>query len=112
MRAIDNDAPPHNNITYSLLDSANNRFSINAVTGVISVDKMVGSSIDFETGSSHIIRVQASDGTSADTADVFIPVADVNDNEPLFIESSYTIRVDEITAVGTTILAVQVGFCY
>ena len=112
MLAIDNDESPFNTITYSLLDSANDRFSINATTGAISVDRTTGSSIDFETASSHTITVQASDGTLTDTAVVFIPVADINDNKPIFIEPSYTIRKSEITAIGTTILAVQVSNLY
>ena len=96
-------------ISYSLLTSADDRFSINSTTGEISVDKSTGSSIDFETASSHEIMVEASDGTNAGTAIVLILIADINDNMPIFLQPSYTISVSETVAIGTTILAVQVS---
>ena len=107
--ATDNDISPNNMITYSLLTTADDRFSINSTTGEISVEKSTGNSIDFETGSNHEILVKASDGTLAGTATVLILIGDVNDNPPIFLQSAYTISVSEMVAIGTTILAVQVS---
>ena len=107
--ATDNDISPNNMITYSLLNSADDRFAISSTTGEISVEKSTGSSIDFETDSNHEITVEASDGTLAGTATVLILIGDVNDNSPTFLQSPYTISVLEIVAIGTTILVVQVS---
>ena len=52
--------------------------------------------------------MESSDDTLTDTATIYIPVGDVNDNTPIFLESSYSIGVLETTVIGTTILAVQV----
>ncbi|KAI6657178.1 protocadherin Fat 4-like [Oopsacas minuta] len=102
-----NDNDDNTVITYSLLDTADDRFSINSTTGEISVDKTTGSSIDFEMSSSHEITVQSSDGFFTSTATVLISIGDVNDNPPTFLETSYNIQVLETIPIGTTILAVQ-----
>lgn len=67
-------------ITYSLTDSANGRFAINALTGVVTV----ASALDLEYASSHTITVQAADALGATqsmsfTISVTDVVADTND---------------------------------
>ena len=106
--AIDNDIFPNNDVQYSLLDSADNRFGINASTGEIFVNDIT--KLDYESMQSHTLQVQSSDGTFTDSAIVYIPVGDVNDNPPNFFENSYNIPVLETSAIGTTILVVQVVF--
>ena len=107
--AIDNDISPNNIISYSLIDSSQNRFRIDGTSGEIVVNIQLGAgTIDFETSTSHTLIVQSSDGTLTDTATVYIPIGDDNDNDPIFLESSYSIQVLESAAIGTTILAVQV----
>ena len=107
--AVDNDIPPNNMITFSLIDSSLNRFRIDSSSGDIVVNiQLGGGTLDYETSTSHTLIVQSSDGTLTDTAIIYIPIGDDNDNDPIFLESSYSIQVLETAAVGTTILAIQV----
>ena len=107
--AVDNDISPNNMISYSLIGSSQNRFRINSTSGEIVVNiQLGGGTLDYETSTSHTLIVQSSDGTLTDTATIYIPIGDANDNDPIFLESSYSIQVLEIAAIGTTILAVQV----
>ena len=109
--AIDLDISPNNLIIYSLLVSAEGRFRIESDTGLISVNTAT-EILDFEISKSHTLIVQSSDGNLVDTAFVFIPIGDVNDNDPVFFENSYSIQVLETVSIGTTILAVQVSILF
>jgi ELWxxDGT repeat protein len=77
-RAVDPDAT-NNTVTYTLPNSAGGRFSVNPVTGVVSVANP--GLLDAETATSHTItvRAQSADG-SFTTRDFTITVLDVNDN--------------------------------
>ncbi len=90
--AVDLDGT-NNTITYSLVDSADGRFSINAFTGVVRVAD--SSRIDRESSSIHGITVRASstDGSSS-IATFAIDILPVNEFDPV-ITSSRLLRVSE-----------------
>jgi hypothetical protein len=71
--ALDGDATM-NAVTYALVDNAGGRFAINTTTGVVTV----AGALDYETATSHLIRVRATsvDGSTAET-DFTIAVTDV-----------------------------------
>lgn len=108
--AVDNDIFPNNDISFSLLESAEDRFRIDNTGNILVNIQPGGSILDHEFSTSHTLIVESYDGTLTDSATVYIPVGDVNDNIPVFLETSYSIGVLETTSIGTTILAVQV--CY
>ncbi|KAH3873306.1 hypothetical protein DPMN_036538, partial [Dreissena polymorpha] len=104
--ATDNDqaGTVNSQITYRL-PNINNRFTINANTGQISV---IGS-LDYETQSQYAFIVEAVDSASdsrTGTASVSIRVIDIQDNVPLFVETSVTVTVAESATIGTTIVRV------
>ncbi len=65
-------------LTYTLLDSAGGRFAINSTTGAITVAD--GSLLNFESSSSHVVTVRATDsGSLSVQRDVTIQLANVNE---------------------------------
>ena len=90
-------------VTYSLIgDTTGGGYTINSVTGVVTVAD--GTKIDYESAPGHndIINVQASDGTLTSTQFFTIAVADVAPSQP--VDSDATANtVAEGAAVGTTV---------
>ena len=82
--AVDSDATT-NSITYSLDDNAGGRFTIDGVTGVVTV----AGGLDYETASSHsvVVRATSADGSSA-TQSFTIQVTDVNESGVTAISDS------------------------
>ncbi|MET4707174.1 VCBS domain-containing protein [Endozoicomonas lisbonensis] len=64
-------------VSYSLTDDAGGRFTIDASTGEITVAD--SSLLDHESGASHTITVEASDGGVSSTKDYTVYVTDVNE---------------------------------
>ena len=64
-------------LTYSLVDDAGGRFTINATTGEIMVAN--GSLLNYEANSSHTVTVRVSDGSLASQTVLTIDVNDVNE---------------------------------
>lgn len=94
-------------VVYSLVDSADGAFSIDASSGVIVLEK----SLDRELLDTYKIRVQASDRGAADgslssVVDLTVMVLDVNDNPPVFQKPDYAITIPEDVAVGAEVLRV------
>ncbi|MFZ5527606.1 MAG: cadherin domain-containing protein [Pseudomonadota bacterium] len=76
--AVDADGT-NNTVTYTLYDDAGGRFTINAVTGVVTVAD--GSLLDYETASSHTIIVQATSSDGSTSSQSFtINLSDVNEH--------------------------------
>ena len=89
VRATDADG-----ITPSHTLSAGNTaiFSVNT-DGVVSY---IGSGEDADsTTTSYTLTVRASDGASADVADVVVTISNINDNSPEFETSAYTLNLSE-----------------
>ncbi|KAG8195587.1 hypothetical protein JTE90_002207 [Oedothorax gibbosus] len=94
--------PEKDEVTYSIIEgNINGDFSIDPKSGVISVAKR----LDREEVSAYALLVRATDpGTLFSTTTVDVRVTDINDQNPVFLQSEYTFRVDEGKAdayVGT-----------
>ena len=103
--AKDPDSGLFGRVRYTLLFNPNSTFQVNASTGALTLTH----SIDFEGPRHYMIKVLAEDGGSPPlntTATFRITVVDVNDHTPVFSNSSYSARVDELTPAGTDILNV------
>ena len=89
-------------VSYSLLNDAGGRFAIDSVTGVVTV----AGAIDYETGASHTIRVQAfsTDGSST-FRDFVISVTDVNEYATTSVSDTDVASdtVAENSAIGTVV---------
>ncbi|KAL3270161.1 hypothetical protein HHI36_009218 [Cryptolaemus montrouzieri] len=108
--ASDNDVGLNAQITYSLADGLSDpsvtEFAINPQTGAITTTKL----LDREIKSGYLLTIAARDGGTpslSDTTDVEITVTDVNDNYPVFKQSSYSGSVPEDALVGTSVVQVS-----
>lgn len=66
--------------------------------------------LDYEISHEYYITVEAKDGGSpplSDMATVNINLTDVNDNKPVFSQSTYTAVVSEDAELGRTVLMVR-----
>ena len=102
--ATDNDIGENARITYTLED--NEVFTINPVTGNITVKE----NLDRERAAGYALSVTAEDHghpPRSDTTDIEVIVLDVNDNSPIFEQTSYLGRVDEDAIIGTSVLTIR-----
>ncbi|XP_075073149.1 cadherin-23 [Mixophyes fleayi] len=109
LRATDEDSPPNNKITYSIIEASAFRnffeISISDGYGVITVIRP----LDYEQISNGVITltVMAKDSgvpSLNSTVPVSIEVFDENDNPPTFSRPSYVITVMENIMAGATVL--------
>ena len=92
--ATDPDMGSNGEIDYALSVSDSASFSIDSITGQISVSQP----LDRETSDVHILTVTASDrGTPplSTTDQIIVKVIDINDNDPQFTENGYEVSVCE-----------------
>ncbi|SEI16964.1 T1SS-143 domain-containing protein/type I secretion C-terminal target domain (VC_A0849 subclass) [Rhizobium tibeticum] len=88
-------------VTYSLDDNAGGRFTINSTTGVVTVAN--GSLLNYETATSHVIVIKASDASGASSTQSFtIGVSDVAPSAPADGNGG-TNTVAEGAATGTLV---------
>ena len=88
-------------VTYTLVDHADNLFSIDPSSGVL----FTTVPLDFEVARSHNVTVRATNIAGAvSVASVLIHVADVNDNQPVFEVTSYSGNVSEASPIGSYII--------
>uniref|UniRef100_A0A3Q1EEG5 FAT atypical cadherin 3b n=1 Tax=Acanthochromis polyacanthus TaxID=80966 RepID=A0A3Q1EEG5_9TELE len=107
LQASDPDEGLNRTVVYSLVNSVNDFFSIDPVTGIVILEK----SLDRESRDSYRVRVQATDragqqGALSSQVDLTILVLDVNDNAPVFQRRDYGVTVPEDVAVGTEVIRV------
>ena len=99
------------NIVYSIVatrpPSNSMPFTVDSVTGEITTT----TELDRETVQQYNLTVQASDGTLADTSQVIVNVEDINDCDPMFDQSSYTVPVLENRPAGSSITTVRATDC-
>ena len=116
VNATDKDADVNGRVTYSLQDGSQHMgwFAVDAVTGAISTR----ATLDCELSPHPTLVVVAADGGDPPrigSAQVTISVRDVNDKEPEFETSFYSIKVAENRRVGDCILTVStrdlLGYC-
>ncbi|KAM4033934.1 cadherin-23 isoform 2-T3 [Anomaloglossus baeobatrachus] len=109
LRATDEDSPPNNQITYSIIAASAFRnffeITISEGYGVITVIRP----LDYEQISNGVITLQVMAKDAGvpplnSTVPVSIEVFDENDNPPTFSQSSYVITVMENIMAGATVL--------
>ena len=67
--ALATDADSTDTVTYALTDDAGGRFTIDAITGVVTVAD--GSLLDYETATSHNVTVQATSSDGSTSSETF-----------------------------------------
>jgi hypothetical protein len=88
-------------VTFSLTDNADGRFTIDSITGVVTVAD--GTLLDFETADSHTITVQTSDGAGGtSTANLTIKVSNADPTAPVDTDVAAN-KVEEGATYGTTL---------
>lgn len=108
LSATDSDTGVNSALSYSIVGywvGGSNPFSISASTGLIST----AASLDRESVDTYVIWCRVEDGGSPSLSsemNVTITINDLNDNDPVFNETSYDANVLENSAVGTNILTV------
>ncbi|KAM3912635.1 cadherin-23 [Leptodactylus fuscus] len=109
LRATDEDSPPNNQITYSIIEASAFRnffeITISEGYGVITVTRP----LDYEQIANGVITLQIMARDSGvpplnSTVPVSIEVFDENDNPPTFSRPSYVITVMENIMAGATVL--------
>lgn len=94
-----------------------NKFSIDPVTGLVSV---IGD-IDHERAGEYFLTIEARDGGTpplSNHATVNITVLDANDNAPVFTQAAYSTSINENAPVGFKLLTLtatdldKVGFSF
>ena len=102
VKADDADVGRNRKISYSLLNTAGNTFSIDSESGIISLEK----SLNREVQESYSLTVQARDRgvpSKSSTCSVVIQVLNINDLPPEFEETSYKANVSEDSLKGTQV---------
>lgn len=106
--ADDADAGANGRVSYSIArGDAEGRFSVDADTGYVSVEKP----LDRERTPAYVLEVRARDRglpVLEATALVNVEVADANDNPPLFAQANYSAVVREDRPLGHTVLKFDV----
>lgn len=102
VKADDGDIGKNRKVSYSLLDTEDNMFSIDSETGIITLKK----SLNREKQAEYVLTVQAEDAGSpvmSGTCTVVIHVLNINDVPPEFTDSSFKANVSEDADIGTQI---------
>uniref|UniRef100_A0A665TAV5 FAT atypical cadherin 3a n=1 Tax=Echeneis naucrates TaxID=173247 RepID=A0A665TAV5_ECHNA len=106
IQAIDPDEGPGRTVSYFLVDSAGDSFSIDASSGVVALERV----LDREVQSAYQITVRASDQGLPQSlfslVNITITVLDINDNPPVFERRDHLATVPEDVGVGTEVLRV------
>lgn len=101
--AVDPDSGIFGQVNYSIISNLSKPFfAINSSTGEITLQK----ALDRETEDIHILIIQAQDTQFSSIAEIILNVTDVNDNQPVFNPSSYSLTIVENTLVGSSIIQV------
>ena len=111
VQASDADEPntPRSQVFYRL-PNTNNRFTIDGSTGEI---RTTGP-LDYETQNRYVFIVEASDSSvdqRTGTATVTINVQDLQDQIPLFVETSVQATILETASIGSLVATLTVRCC-
>ncbi|XP_055876010.1 cadherin-23-like isoform X3 [Biomphalaria glabrata] len=112
--AIDGDKGIPNNITYSFVSGDYQNFNLDPTTGIITVNKTLDRDTELmrNTGGVYAMIVKASEvvppgqinkGSTTATTLVTITVRDVNDNSPIFSQSTYNATILENMPIGVPV---------
>ena len=105
LSAVDQDGGENGRITYKFLENPNDTFRVNSNSGKVSLKKTVSLSGVRD----YIARVFAQDNGSPSrntTVQINFQVVDVNDHSPVFMNSSYSVAVNEATPANKNIIQV------
>ena len=103
--AMDFDLGSAGSITYSI-PQGNGVFVIDSATGNVTLEEP----LDFESEVTYNVTLVATDDgvpTRSATSVLYVEVADVNDNPPVFTQDLYTGTLDENSPAGQSILSVR-----
>ena len=106
IHATDKDLGDNRKIKYSLMDSANNHFKIDASSGIVTLAKP----LDRETRGAYNLTVRAMDSgrpRKSSITHLLVVVLDVNDNPPEFGSKYYFSYVNESLSIESEILQLQ-----
>ena len=106
VKAYDADIGKNRKISYSLVDTAGDTFSIESETGVITLKK----TLNREKEAEYTLTVRAQDKgvpAKSNNCSVVIQVLNINDVPPEFEESVYVANASEDAAIGTLITTMQ-----
>ncbi|XP_029369173.1 cadherin-related family member 2 [Echeneis naucrates] len=94
----------HRKLSYAI-NGLHAFFSVNSSTGVVTV-KMA---LDRENKDQEVMSlpVTVSAGPNTENEDLTLILADANDNQPIFLSSSYDVQIPENTTVGTSLFRAQ-----
>ena len=95
--AIDIDHAPFNSLTFSLLNSAGNRFNITTDGRIYTAVALDREQIPY-----HLIQVEVSDGIFTTNQTINVTVDDVNDNRPYYVGPS-SFEVEENSNFSVTL---------
>ncbi|KAJ7326875.1 hypothetical protein JRQ81_016634 [Phrynocephalus forsythii] len=105
--ATDADEGPNGKVVYSLLGDTSRTFTINRVTGAVTVLKP----LDRERQSQYFLKAVATDsgtlGPRSTSVTITVHVNDVNDNWPVFLQNPLKAYVSSQTPINQTIASVQ-----
>lgn len=97
------DADGYSFLTYHIKDgNSNRRFTIHPITGQLQLIAQ----LDFETCQQYDLKITVDDGIFTDYTYVKVNIKDINDNKPLFQNSSVIWNIDNNAVSGT-----KVGAC-
>ena len=96
-QATDADIGTNADITYSFIGYNGEEFSINGTSGDITVS---GTLLLVGRQERYSIDIEARDGSFSSITTINITVMEVNDNPPVFSESSMTVNLPETTPTG------------
>ncbi|XP_072352995.1 protocadherin Fat 1a isoform X3 [Scyliorhinus torazame] len=106
VQATDPDTGLNRQVRYSLVDSADEHFSIDELSGIISLEKP----LDRELQASYSLIVKATDQGAikklSSVCTVLVSVLDINDNPPVFEHREYLATLSEDIPLGTEVLQV------
>lgn len=95
-------------ILVSLHVSIYRRFKVDNVTGIIT-KQANNQTLDYEKRDEYVLTLVAKDGGgSLQPAEVIVRLTDINDNHPVFSQSSYIGSVEENTTVFDITVTVSI----
>ena len=103
--STDIDIDENAEVVYLIVDSFNDTFAIDNITGVV----ILASSLDFEQVEFYEVNVSAMDGGNVSLLSsvmIFITIVDLNDNPPILDSLVYYITLPENSIPGTPIFSI------
>ncbi|XP_040569949.1 protein dachsous [Lepeophtheirus salmonis] len=102
--AHDKDEGENGQLTYTLENDYDGKFSINSMTG-----RLFAKSLDREEHEQYALEIIASDSGASpkfSRCSISLRVLDANDNPPVFSRSVYYVRVKEDSPIGTEVIKI------